>query len=247
MTPAAVSTRDGRVVVAWSQWKANCRFPKYREIVGRVLGDTQDIAIKTSDIDYTNAWYASLAAGPGGGVWGVWSQHYPITLGVYSGNLVDEAAAVSEEMGGYPSLAIDGAGTCWAFWESYMKDVLRGRPHRILTARRDAGEDKWALPEDLSAAARTKYNQTPKAAVDAGGVVWVAWSGRIDGEGPWGIYLCRLAGDGWSKPVLVSAEGVSARAPAISAGDDGPWLAWHSGTGENMKVKVLRCETEVGN
>jgi hypothetical protein len=242
VTPAAVSTVDGKIVVGWSEWRANSRYPKFCEIDGRLLEETRDAAIKTSDINYTNAWYASLASGEDGGVLGAWNQHYPITLGVYSGNLVDEAGPVTEEMAAYPSTVIDGAGVQWVVWESYMKEVLRGKPHRILAAYRGEGGDKWTLPDDLSSAAGTKYNQTPKAAVDKDGVIWVAWSARVDDDRPWGIYLCHSSGDGWSKPLRVSGDGETARAPAISAGGDGLWLGWHSGTGENMKVKVVRHE-----
>lgn len=240
VTPAAVSDGKGKMVVAWSEWRANQRFMKYREINGRMLGETNDAQIKKSDIDYTNAWYASLALDDAGGVWGVWNQHYPITLGVCSGDMIEEAVLVSGEMGAYPSLVIDSAGEHWVFWESYMKDVVRGKPHRILASRGGKDGAKWTLPDDLSAAAGTIYNQTPEAAVDGDGILWVAWSGRIDDAGPWGVYLRHSTDDGWSEPVRVSGERESARAPAIAAGPDGLWLGWHSGTGDDMRVKVLR-------
>jgi hypothetical protein len=197
-------------------------------------------------MDYTNAWYSSLAEDSSGGLWGVWNQHYPITLGVCSGDLVEDAAPVTKDLAAYPSLAVDGSGTRWVIWESYLKDLLRGKPHRILAASH-AGGDKWSLPEDLSSSAGTKYNQTPKAAVDAGGAVWVAWSGRADDGDPWGIYVCHSVPGGWSDARLMSAAGETARAPAISAGEDGIWLAWHSGIGDEMQTKVLRRHVGEGH
>ncbi len=242
VTPAAVGESSGDVTVAWSEWKANQRYLMYRRISGRMLGETRQAAIKSSDIDYTNAWYASLAADPSGGVWGAWNQHYPLVLGVAVGDLVEEAANVSEEFGGYPSIAIDPSGTRWVVWESYMRNVIRGKGHRILAAYSGGDNDKWSIPEDLSARAGCRYNQTPEIAAGRDGALWVAWSGRADDGSPWGIYVCRSGPGGWSEPVKVSADGENARAPAMSASGGSVWLAWHSGVGSQMKIKALRYE-----
>ncbi len=239
-SPAVVSAGDS-MAVAWTEWKANYRYLMYRTIEGRTLGETRQAAIKKSDIDYTNAWYASLAFDAAGELWGAWNQHYPLTLGVAAGDLVHEAGNVSEEFGGYPSVAVGPSGAHWVFWESFMNDILRDKPHRILAASCEAPGGPWSLPDDLSSGAGCVFNHAPKAAVDGDGVIWVAWSGRRDVDSPWGIYLVRSDGGGWSPPVLVSAEGEAARAPAVCAADGGGvWLAWHSGTGSDMKIKALR-------
>lgn len=120
-----------------------------------------------------------------------------------------------------------------------MRDVIRDKPHRILASYSGEDQSKWSLPDDLSSAGGCRYNQTPEAVLDGQGVIWATWSGRADDTSPWGIYLCRSTGEGWSKPERVSPEGENARAPSICSGPDGsPWLAWHSGTGSAMKVKV---------
>jgi hypothetical protein len=244
-SPGVVAAGPGKLTVAWSEWKANLRYLMYRTIDGRVLGETKQAAIKSSDIDYTNAWYPSLAADGEGRVWGAWNQHYPQTLGVCAGDLVHEAASVSEEFGGYPSLAIDRSGVRWVFWESYMRNVVLGKPHRILAAYCENDGSAWSLPDDLSAAAGCEFNHTPKAVVDADGVMWVAWSGRRDLESPWGIYLLHSIGDGWSRPVMVSGAGESGRAPAIcAAAGGGVWVAWHSGVGDAMRVKALHSAAD---
>jgi hypothetical protein len=40
---------------------------------------------------------------------------------------------------------------------------------------------------------------------------------------------------------LVSDGKEAARAPSISIGPQGDaWIAWHGGTGENMKIRAMR-------
>jgi len=248
VTPAAAFNDNGTIVAAWTEWRANQRYLMYRVIDGRMLGETRQVSIKKSDIDYTNAWTPSLAIDDSGKIRGAWNQHYPLTLGVYSGDLVEEAMPVTDDKGGYPSAVLDKEGVPWVFWESYMSDVRSdGKPQRIHAAYYDAGEGRWSLPYNLSADLPCAFNQTPKAAVDDEGVIWVAWSGRVDESGPWGVYLCHSEGDGWSPPELVSVQGEVSRAPAVSARGDGDvWIAWHSGTGPDMKVKVLRLRLTRG-
>jgi hypothetical protein len=244
-SPGVSETGPGAMVVAWSEWKANFRYLKYRTVQGRMLGETRQAAIAPSDIDYTNAWYPSLAVDGEGRVWGAWNQHYPQTLGVCVGDMVHDAASVSKELGGYPSLVIDRSGVRRVFWESYMRNVLVDKPHRILAAYAEKDGASWSLPDDLSAAAGCRFNQTPKAVVGEDGVIWVAWSGRRDVKSPWGIYLLHSDGKGWSRPVLVSGGGESARSPAICAADGGGvWLAWHAGVGDAMRVKALHVTAD---
>jgi len=150
VTPAAVAAGQGSVVVAWSEWRANQRCLQYRRIDGRVPGEIREVRIKSSDIDYTNAWAPSLSLDPSGRVWGSWNQHYPLTLGVYAGNLTEEASQVSRKEGEYPSVVTGRDGARWVVWESFMWDVLGGKDQRILAARSAGDRGAWSLPEDLS-------------------------------------------------------------------------------------------------
>jgi len=249
VTPAAACRGDGRVAVAWSEWRANQRFLQYREIVGGALMDLEEAAIKTSEIEYTNAWYPSLTYDEAGRLWGAWNQHYPSTLGVCSGDLIHEATSVvrlvgpieRNENGGYPSIAADGAGRRWVVWESFGWELLTGEAQRIHASFLDPATGHWCIPTDLRQGLGTRFNQTPRASGDPRGDIWVAWSGRRDESDRWGIYRTRLAGEQWSRPVQVSEEDVVARAPAIATGPDGTvWIAWHEGVGEAMTVRVLR-------
>jgi hypothetical protein len=254
VTPAAASDRQGRAVVAWTDWRANFRYLRYRVIERRALGpiETAHIVQTEETGGYVNAWFPSLTFDAAGDVWAAWNQHYPATLGVCAGNLRDAASSVTrlpsegqeEERGGYPAIVVDGQGRRWVLWESFAWDVRGGKPQRILASRYDAARKCWVLPDTLSDADHV-LNQTPRATVDRAGVIWAVWSGRPSAEDldqQWGIYLARLTDEGWSAPVLVSEDGENSRAPDIAVGnnDDRVWITWHAGVGDAMRVKV--CE-----
>ncbi len=243
MTPAAAWNDAGKIIITWSDWKANFRFPKYRTLEERFLGEIQSIQIKLPENKYVNAWCASLVLGADGGVWGAWNQHYPLMLGVYAGDLTSEAKTVSEDNGGYPSIIIDRQGTPWVFWESFMWEALKGKPQVIHASYYDRERQQWALPYTLSSNDQTIFNQTPKAAVSRDGTIWVVWSGKSGHTDPWGVYLSRLERKTWTPPVALSRDGEYARAPAIAPGSDGNvWVTWHSGRGSEMRVKVVRMD-----
>jgi len=241
ITPAVASTRSGKLAVAWSEWKANLRYLKYRVIEDMVPGDIQPVSTVVVD-GYVNAWSPSLALDEKGVIAGAWNQHYPATMGVYAGDLVGEAREVNDN-GGYPSLLFDGDGRLWVFWESSMWDVLSHRQQRIEAAWYDSGKKKWSLPYNLSSKSDLYLNQTPRAVLDGEGVIWVVWSGRMDEETPWRIYLSRFMNGVWTGPEPVSPPNETARAPVICAGKGGPvWIAWHAGTGSDMKIRVKSFE-----
>jgi hypothetical protein len=229
---------------------------RYRRIEDRVLGEVESVAIKRPDFDYTNAWSPSLVLDSLGRVHGAWNQHYPATLGVCAGNLVDEASSVTRlngdisenEKGGYPSIAIDGGGRSWVFWESFGWDLLSGKSQRILASCDESGDGTWSLPYTLTVDDQTHFNQSPRAVADDSEGIWSVWSGRdAGGRRPWGVYISRLTGGEWSGPVRLSEEGENARAPAIAAGREGElWIAWHSGVGEEMIIRVLEYTAASG-
>ena len=95
VSPAATSDGRGRVVVAWSEWKANQRTLAFRAIDRNVLGPPQAAAIRMPANGYQNAWWPSLTLDAEGRLWGAWNQHYPAVIGVCAGNLVDPAVSVA--------------------------------------------------------------------------------------------------------------------------------------------------------
>lgn len=248
-TPAVAVGPDGSVLVAWSEWRANQRFLKYRRLRDGVLGPVATAALAPSELaDYANAWYPSLAYA-GGQPWGAWNQHYPAILGVCAGNLEEPAVSVTRggltsddcENGGYPTVAVDAEGGRWVFWESFGWDVLQGTPQRILASRFDPAARTWLPHETLDENAPTFLAQTPCAACDGRGRLWVAWSGRGAAEGDaWAVYVTHRDGATWTPPQRISPTGTSARAPRLCASGDDVWVAWHAGTGDRMHVQAIK-------
>jgi hypothetical protein len=240
ITPAAAWDEEGKITIAWSDWKANSRYPKYRTLDDRFLGDILPIHIKIPEIDYTNAWCPSLVCDKDGKVHGTWNQHYPLSLGVYAGDLITEASEVSEKEGGYPSVAIDNDNKMWVVWETSLWNARQGQTQMIQASYYDAERGQWAIPYTVSKNDMGFFNQTPKAAVAPDGRIWVAWSGRKDTSNPWCVYVSHLENESWSDPQMVSTDKETARAPSISiAPNGGVWTAWHSGTGADMKIHVV--------
>jgi hypothetical protein len=240
------------MTLAWSEWKANYRFLKYRFVDKRILGEIRTVDTKKTEDDYTNAWWPSLVLDDKGKVYGAWNQHYPDN-DIYAGDLVHEAEGITQEenpeewgdYGGYPSIVFDKDGKPWVFWESLMWNKWRN-PQYISASYYDAEKEKWSLKYNLSSEKQTFFNQTPKAAVDPDGVIWVVWSGKKEDFDPWNIYVSRFNGDKWSEPEVISSENENARAPAIFIDKSGDkWITWHSGIGSKMKVKVMRLSEKV--
>lgn len=242
ITPA-VAYDDGRIILAWTQWKTNYRHLKYREIINRIPREIETVQIKMSENKEINAWYPSLAYGPDGDVRGCWNQHKPAILGVYAGDLVHEAGVVipDNEFGGYPSITIDDTGTSWVAWETFMWNYAwNGTPQSINVAYYDRDEGRWSLPYKISSDSLSVLNQTPEIDVDENGNLWVVWSGRKSEDHPWNIFMAKYENGTWSSPEIISPPGENARAPQICAGTDNDlWIAWHSGVGDEMKIKVL--------
>ncbi len=242
--PAAAWTDDGKIAVAWSDWKANQRYPVYRVIEDRFLGEVQPILIKKPDIKYTNAWCISLAYSRDGSLQGTWNQHYPLTLGVYAGTLSEEASEVHDKLGSYPSAVFDDRNRFWVFWQTSSWNSRKGAPQVILGSFFDPAREQWAMPYTLSHKDLTRFNETPRAAAMKDGTLWVIWSGRAREKDPWRIYVSTWRDEEWSKPAAVSGEGENARAPVIAIGSrDEVWAAWHFGRGDEMKVKAVRLDS----
>lgn len=243
ITPAAAGNGRGTIVLAWSDWQANQRFVRYRVIGERVPGPIQTARIAPSEIDYTNAWWPSLAVDVKGRIYGAWNQHYPLTLCVCAGDLENQAAPATKNPAGYPAMALDSQGTPWVFWESFAWDLYAGKPQQILGARYDSAKKAWSLPVTLSRKAQSTMNQTPKTAVGKDGRIWVVWSGRKSERDAWRIYLTCCDKGRWREPIPLTDEKSNARAPVIAVDGAGvPWIAWHEGRGAGMRIRVLRVD-----
>lgn len=246
ITLAAADDGRGNIALVWSDWQANYRYLKLRKIHGRVPGKIEGGQAKITSDGYTNAWFPSLILSADGRIWAAWNQHYPAILGVYAGDLTDDASTPLPEdvNGGYPCVAADSNGTKWVFWEGYRWRGIDTLEHQsIQAASYDVASGQWSVPRAINADTETTRNQTPSAAVDGTGRIWVVWSGLPLNSESWKIYTVSLKDGHWSRPIEISAAGENARAPKICAGkNDDLWIAWHSGIGDGMKIKVLHYQ-----
>ncbi len=252
ITPDLVSDGSGRVALAWSQWRANQRFPKYRMILDRASGPVRPISILYAKNDsYNNAWALNLALDSDGRPYGMWNQHYPSLICVCGGPLDGPPTTPQEmtgnvdtsEKGEYPSTAFDSQGRQWAVWETYAYETWLQGPQRILAARFNRATESWTAPVTVSDTAQNYLTQTPRLAALPDGSLVAVWSGRSRSEGAqWGIYLSRFQAGHWQEPRLISEPGVCSRAPEMAIGADGSvWVVWHAGIGEGMTVRVLEA------
>jgi hypothetical protein len=253
ITPAVVADSSGRMTIAWSEWNAHQHFPFYRVYQGRTAGPIHALHHVTEGTDdYTDAWYFDLAMDSGGEVVGAWNQHYPATLGVCAGNLIDQASSVTivtgndrdTENGGYPSIAVASDGRQWVVRETCWWDA-HDNPQQILAAYHDDELNAWSTPYVVSSDERIWMNQSPQIVARAD-LLTTVWSGRVDhADSTWGIYLSNFDGRKWDQPVLISPQGVCARAPQITvASDNSIWICWHSGIGDQMRIAVYDTSTE---
>ena len=260
ITPAVTGDDKGRLVVAWAEWRANLRHLMTRTIDKGVRQPVNEVDIVPSDIDYTNAWYPSLAADHQGRFFGAWNQHYPASLGVCSGDLEEQAASVTtiygsiddNENGGYPDIAITDDGQRWVVWETFGWDVLSGESQFILASRFDTETGTWLQPEAVSDPVISTFCQTPQILALSDGRLCVIWSGRpapgsADSDfGKWGVFMSVRDQDIWSPPRMLSKEGDTARAPRADLDSAGLlWVTWHTGTGDEMRVEVLRVSASI--
>jgi len=251
ITPSVVSTKCG-IVLAWTNWKANFRFPVYRTIRNGIPDSVQPVSVAKSPLnDYINAWYFSLDVDTTGMVWGAWNQHYPALLGVCAGNLTNDAISVTKvtentddcENGGYPTTVHDGEGRRWVFWESFPWSVLDGDRQKIYGSMFDPVAGTWLSSISLPTDKNTYLNQTPQALTLNDGRIFVVWSGRSKDDN-WALYLAFKDKDSWSGPIQLTSGKEPARAQKIiSDNHDRVWVACHYGVGEKMKVKVFRVTT----
>jgi hypothetical protein len=244
-------------MLAWSVWQSNIRFLYSREIRSGVTGTVEKInPVPAKGMDgYSDAWYPSLSIDSAGQSWGAWNQHYPSVLGVCSGDLTSTPISVTRleedmdlsENGGYPSALTDGTGKRWVFYETFAWDVYNSdASQKIKATCFDPGSGTWTIPSILTMDRVQMMNQTPVGTLTGDGKILVVWSGReiMSGQS-WRLYASWFGGGRWSLPVALTDGTLPARAPKIIS-DRGNriWIAYHEGTGDNMRIKVMETTIE---
>jgi len=254
ITPAVTSDDKKGICLAWSVWKANFRFLSFREIKNEVLDSIRTIqTLEAKELPgYTNAWYPSVGIDSENVLWGAWNQHYPASMGICAGDLSGMPSPVTSlgatmdesENGGYPDVLTDREGKRWVFWESSGWDVLSDKTQSIRASWFDTGSHRWSVPSVITVDSMTLMNQTPDAAVDREGRIWLVWSGRPASPGSqWGLYVTFFNGTSWSMPRRITDDLIPARSPKIAIGEnDMIWIAFHSGVGESMKIGVIALD-----
>lgn len=254
VTPAVAVSMSGDITLAWCEWKANCRFLKYRQITNNTLCGILEIKPAPSRYisNYTNAWYPSIGYDHNDFLWGAWNQHYPANFGVFGGKLSDTAVSITQsaekmddwENGGYPSLFTGIKNEKIVVYESGAWDVYwNANEQSIKLSQYDDKTEQWSLGQKITISGMTQLNQTPTGLTTRSGKKIVAWSGRtLDENSTWGIYLCSEENGIWSMPQLISDQAEHARYPRISTRNGHTWISWHCGSGNGMRVKVLNLE-----
>ena len=252
VTPDAASNGKDEITVAWSEWKANYRYLKSRQIKSGVLEEIKKIKTVSSIYteDYTNAWYPSILYDVKNEIWGAWNQHYPATFGVCGGKFNDTAISITQtakkmddwENGGYPCLFPGYNNQLFVAWESSAWEAFYGDKQKIKVAEYNHELKKWSLGKVISLDKQTKLCQTPSGICDKNGNKYIVWSGRPDDENqPWGLYLVKENNGKWNVPVFLSDENENDRHPKITIDQKGMiWISCHTGIGDNMKVKVMK-------
>ena len=252
VNPDLAGNGRGQIFVAWTEWRSALRVPVYRSISERVPGEVGrwPWVPWSADSTYANAWGIDLFANRRG-LWGAWNQHYPVILGVCATKLGEQATLVappgqnvSEDVttGSGGTTVVDSSGHQWVVYSSDAAGTYAGHPQDILASYQDQPGGAWATPFVLSDPTQTLLCQTPRAAITSAGEIVVVYAGRRKAlDGHWSVYLTRYADGRWSPPAVISAAGESARAPDIAVGPQGEvWVAWHSGTGNDITVKLVR-------
>ncbi len=247
------ASSGNNITVAWSEWKANFRFLKMRSVNEGTMEDIREIKPVPSRYtsNYTNTWYPSLCLGSAGKVFGAWNQHYPGTFCICGGDIAGDPQPITHaaekmedwEIGGYPSICIDSSQWLHAVWESNGWEVYwNNKPQQIRYARFNDKLKRWSLGENVSGNT-LMLNQTPVVVTDRYDNPAVIWSGRDTAENKtWKIYISLKMLGGWSDPICLSEEGVTARHPkaAYNSKRDELWVSWHAGEGDDMKTRVLK-------
>ena len=252
----SVASKGDELTISYSIWAANYRLLVYTKIKKNVKSDIKYVKVCDSKYtkNYINAWYPSISYDNNGAVWGAWNQHYPSNFGICGGKLTEQSKPITQsaakmndwEKGGYPKLFINNQNK-YVVWQS--NDVWglyeNKSTQNIKFSKYDEKQNKWGIGEIISLPTQTFLNETPDAITDNDNNIWVVYSGRKKGNNTkWGIYLTHFSGDKWTKPILISEQNENARAPKITIDkNNNLWITWHSGIGKNMKIKVIKINT----
>lgn len=175
-----------------------------------------------------------------GGIWIAYVEHDgeadTLWLGRKNGGGLEAVTALSEPgVIHHPAIAVDGAGTIWAFWgQTGPEEVVHlmsrsfkaGVTGDLVTLTKSGGSDSFA-----------------DAGTDGRGRVWVAWQSLRSGEGDIFTRFFDPASSVWSDEIAVATEPGGDWEPAIAfAGEDEAWVVYDSSRGNEFNLYLAKIE-----
>jgi hypothetical protein len=131
-----------------------------------------------------------------------------------------------------PRVAIDAAGEAVATWDTTLGVNV------VQVATLPPG-GTWSTPRTISEPGRNSSD--PEVAVDAAGDAIVVWEGANGSGTSIAQEASRPAGDTWTVPVKLSAEGQNAQIPAVAISPSGAAVvAWVRNDGSDFIVQASR-------
>lgn len=253
-----VASKKGKLCVIWTEWKANQRYLKMREIIQGAMQEPTPVVLASSRYidNYSNAWYPSLCYLPNGELWGAWNQHYPGLFCVIGGKINEMPQPVTLtadkmddwEMGGYPCIFTNQDNKKYIVYESNGWDTYnKNTAQQIKISAFNDELKKWNVASALSDSRQTFLTQTPVAVCDERNNMIVCWSGRPQDEHlAWGIYLSMNISGKWTRAVCISKSGVPSRHPQMTYNKKTKeiWVSWHAGTGGEMKTEAMMIKKD---
>ncbi len=175
-----------------------------------------------------------------GGIWIAYVEHNgeadTLWLGRKTEAGLETVTALSEPgVIHHPAIAVDGAGTIWAFWGQTGSDEVvhlmsrsfkTGEAGDLVTLAKSGGSDSFA-----------------DAGTDGRGRVWVVWQSLRSGEGDIFTRFFDPVSTVWSDEIAVATEPGGDWEPAIAfAGEDEAWVAYDSSRGNEFNLYLAKIE-----
>lgn len=186
----------------------------------------------------------SLAVDASGTFYAVWQDFRNGNYDIYFARSTDNGATwssnvkVSDDLGsrvqGDPSLAVDANGTLYVAWdESFNNDY-----DIYVTTSTDGGQS-WSANIKVNDDSGTSRQQYSSLAVDASGIVYVAWQDQRNGN--YDVYFATSTDSGttWSTNVKVNDDsGTSAQyKPSLAVDASGTvYVAWEDNRNSNYDI-----------
>lgn len=185
--------------------------------------------------------FPAACSGPGGEIWIAYVEHDGsadrLWLAKGAEARIEAVAAIGEPgVVHQPAVAVDGAGTVWAFWGQTGPDevvALMARPFR---------EDE---PGEAVVLAKSDGAESfADAGADGSGRVWVAWQSMRGGEGDVFVRRFDPESGAWTDEIAVAAEAGGDWEPRLALVGEDAWIAYDSSRGNEFNLYLARVGSD---